>query len=1209
RFFDDPDAARSFRHGFTAAATATVYQRARDTTPGEPPAVPAQPAAPSPAAPSSTALPAVSPRRVDPADPDQPGALTETQRERRGHDFYPPADLAASVPRLYATERQPAEDKTLHLHYFGGAIDVWLAEYDPDTGTGYGYVCLGNPDDAEWGYVSLPELEPINRGLLIIERDLYWTPVRAAEANLPGHRAPRPAATTDPAPQPTSPPDRAPDPQPQPAPSPQQTSSPAAPARDARHPDDLVACTCCRPAGAQRGPVSTDAGDPPKFGQFAYGASGDLGILAGKRWLKVVTLRNGAPSSAEAFIDPTTGEWYGPASWKSPNKNHPLTGPDRAWLTARLPYLAPPADLTPTSSADASATALTAPSAAAPGTVPARDTTATTGVAVTDPDRAPDPPARPWLAGLVIGEEVATADGHRVSRRTNRTGTTVYVDARHPQLGMLSRGWLAVAPGHLTDGEAWNLVDQDGRPVGEHHGSYLDAETRLLAATSALDRPLDEAELAEMDRDEPEPHPEPDAGPAGTSEHRPDEREPDQARPAPTVATGVTRAAASTSPSLATSAPAPALAAPPATPENLGVPDAAAAAPAPSWTSRIQVVDGASLVVRGTSGDPREEGLRGLLKQHRFRWNRTSSEWRYTGRPADRPAVIGDIRRWLAAREPTEADAVGQPDRRPAALAPSVQQQAIIDAYQAGKTIAVQALAGTGKTSTLLMLAGTRPEARIAYIAFNRSIADEAKRKFGRNVRADTSHSFAREGLAGHPLQPKLARIGQGARWPEDWVRHLGIVGIDGEVPIEPESIARLVMATVRNFRESAADTVGAPHLPPHLPEGVPGLPRAVLEYARAAWADIADPAGQLLFDHDDYLKVWALGNPRLPYDVIFFDEAQDINPVLRKVIQQQPQQTIVVGDSNQSIYGFRGAVDALKNWPADMVLPLTQSWRFGPEVAEVGNQFLGLLKSRWLLSGNPALDSSIGLVDAPDAVLARTNAGAVAAVFDAFDEGRRVALMGGGRAIEEIAKAAKDLQAGRGTKHPDLARFRNWDEVRAYVEDGEDAQSLRAFVRLVDRRGADGLLQMVKDLVHEDETGPDGRPTYDVIVSTVHKAKGREWPQVRIADDFPQPQENQQTHKVVLPDAEQLRLAYVAVTRAKQRLELGSLGWIDDVAPRAAKQPAPAAAPDLAVTDPEQPTTVPARDAADDRQPARAGEDPPTTTTAPAADPLAGFT
>ena len=139
----------------------------------------------------------------------------------------------------------------------------------------------------------------------------------------------------------------------------------------------------------------------------------------------------------------------------------------------------------------------------------------------------------------------------------------------------------------------------------------------------------------------------------------------------------------------------------------------------------------------------------------------------------------------------------------------------------------MQALAGTGKTSTLLALADLQPERRIAYIAFNRSIADEAQSKFGRNVRADTSHAFARDALAGTPLGAK--KSGRGGRWPEDWSRTLGITAtvVAGEL-VEPETIARLVMGTVRVFRESADPAITAAHLPGNLPEALLPLRPAV---------------------------------------------------------------------------------------------------------------------------------------------------------------------------------------------------------------------------------------------------------------------------------------------------------------------------------------------------------------------------------------------
>ncbi|MEO3753590.1 UvrD-helicase domain-containing protein [Streptomyces sp. B6B3] len=582
-------------------------------------------------------------------------------------------------------------------------------------------------------------------------------------------------------------------------------------------------------------------------------------------------------------------------------------------------------------------------------------------------------------------------------------------------------------------------------------------------------------------------------------------------------------------------------------------------APAGPWTSRIQIItDGGATFVTGTGGAhwQQEAELRTLLKTDR-NFTFRNGRWRYQGPDSRRDRVMEEIRTYLLAKDAQEEAAE---TARPAApeYPPTPQQQAIIDACLAGQDVAVQALAGTGKTSTLQMVTRRMPDKRIAYVAFNRSIADEAKRKFPRNVTADTSHSFARAALRNTPLKTKIETAGRngGARRPKDVAKALGLTKPlryeDGGV--EPDDVARMAMAAVRRFRESADAELGPQHLDAKWADtpAAPGL----LDVARRAWADIADPAGdKLFFSHDDYLKLWALTHPRLTYDVILFDEAQDINPVLKKVIQDQNAQTIVVGDSNQSIYEFRGAIDALKDWPADVVLPLTQSWRFGPEVAAVGNDFLRLLDSDLTLEGNPALESALGPVDDPDAVLTRTNVGAIGAVFAGFEDGKRVALVGGGRDIEEIAKAARDLQRGRRTTHPELGAFESWNEVREYAET-EDDRTLQMFVRLVDRYTPEGLLGMIGDLVPEDAADAETRP--ELVVSTAHKAKGREWDHVRIGTDFPQPTENTETGDIELPLAEELRLAYVTVTRAKKRLEIASLGWIDTVGETAPRPTAP---------------------------------------------------
>ena len=66
-----------------------------------------------------------------------------------------------------------------------------------------------------------------------------------------------------------------------------------------------------------------------------------------------------------------------------------------------------------------------------------------------------------------------------------------------------------------------------------------------------------------------------------------------------------------------------------------------------------------------------------------------------------------------------------------------------------------------------------------------------------------------------------------------------------------------------------------------------------------------------------------------------------------------------------------------------------------------------------------------------------------------------------------------------------------------------------------------------------------------DVIVSTAHKSKGREWSSVKIATDFREPVNEDGTPSD--PIKAECNLAYVSVTRAKNQLDRGGLAWVDN--------------------------------------------------------------
>jgi hypothetical protein len=292
---------------------------------------------------------------------------------------------------------------------------------------------------------------------------------------------------------------------------------------------------------------------------------------------------------------------------------------------------------------------------------------------------------------------------------------------------------------------------------------------------------------------------------------------------------------------------------------------------------------------------------------------------------------------------------------------------------------------------------------------------------------------------------------------------------------------------------------------------------------------------------HNCYLKMWALTNPRLPVDVVMFDEAQDANPVMAGVVEGQTHaQRVAVGDRCQAINGWNGAVDAMSGWPWHR-LTLSQSFRFGPAVADVANLWLEALDGPIRLRGYDALDTRVGYCPEPTLILCRGNVTAIVAADREINDGRRVAMAGGTGEVKRLAFAARDLQAGRPTDHPQLYLFSDWDALREYAED--EGSDLLTFVKLIDRFGTGWVLRVCADLVRESE-----HP--DVVVSTVHKAKGRESANVLIAGDFPEPGDVDLKGDPVPFTREDGMLAYVATTRARELLDLGGLAWIQHAAP-----------------------------------------------------------
>ena len=249
-----------------------------------------------------------------------------------------------------------------------------------------------------------------------------------------------------------------------------------------------------------------------------------------------------------------------------------------------------------------------------------------------------------------------------------------------------------------------------------------------------------------------------------------------------------------------------------------------------------------------------------------------------------------------------------------------------------------------------------------------------------------------------------------------------------------------------------------------------------------------------------------------------------------------------IVTHNCQQIYDWRGAVNALASVDGNRTF-LTNSFRFGQPIADVANVILARIPGAELrLTGRAPYESAVGPHDDPKAYLSRTNAGAIDFALREVGRGRRVHLMGGGSDIASFCRAALDLQATppRRTEHPELACFATWTEVRDYADLDPNGDELRLMVKIIDEYGAQTIIDLVNSTAKEEDA--------DIVVSTAHKAKGREWDVVRLGSDFSTPKDGGE------PSPSELRLLYVAATRARRHLDdsiCGALAFVlGDAAP-----------------------------------------------------------
>ena len=262
-------------------------------------------------------------------------------------------------------------------------------------------------------------------------------------------------------------------------------------------------------------------------------------------------------------------------------------------------------------------------------------------------------------------------------------------------------------------------------------------------------------------------------------------------------------------------------------------------------------------------------------------------------------------------------------------MQPTEEQQRIVDSD--ARSLVVEAGAGAAKTTTLGLYAGARPRSRILYLAFNKSIQLEAAARMPPNVTCRTTHSIAWRKAVEFFGSEAPQRVGKTYASSVARTFRCG--------PL----VATAALQAIQNWCGSLDAQIDASHVPADIAERLAD-PGNVVEVARATWGRMCrTDGGELRLPHDGYLKLFQMDEPTLRgQDLVAVDEAQDLNLCTYDIVRRQGGGLVLVGDSAQQIFAFRGSANALGVHEADQRLQLTRSFRFGEGLAQMANALLG---------------------------------------------------------------------------------------------------------------------------------------------------------------------------------------------------------------------------------------------------------------------------
>lgn len=458
------------------------------------------------------------------------------------------------------------------------------------------------------------------------------------------------------------------------------------------------------------------------------------------------------------------------------------------------------------------------------------------------------------------------------------------------------------------------------------------------------------------------------------------------------------------------------------------------------------------------------------------------------------------------------------------------EQLAFIETFYSGTPCFLSARAGTGKTTTIRLAfeeARRRgiPSSSLSAVAFNKANQEDLARALGTGIKVSTIHSLGFQALRNflgkvEINNSKLFEItklqGLKRKAFSDTMRLVSTAKNWGILPLKEKALKFSLLEDIPENWKFLQDYYE--------------LFEADINVARNILIESNKDAlyhSQIDFDDMVYLPV-VLDLKIFSTDFMVVDEAQDLSPLNLRLLSKSPSKISYVGDPFQCIYTWRGAKEDTVETLSLPILPLTESFRCSGNIIKEAQKYVPDIRT-----GNEEGLPVVRYYHLPDfsekspaTILSRWNAQLISFALHLRGLHKQVYVLG-----RDLAKTLKEiLENLKGTNSEALRMsLLSWrgKMIDKYPHKENEIEDLFRclFVLLSEVSGKKEVEKLLDSLF----TNSPSENAW--TLSTIHRAKGKEWDIVYLLDWVPknlhQPWQRQ----------EDRNLRYVGVTRAKKQL------------------------------------------------------------------------